>query len=299
MNNIKKIFSIKDLESFSGIKSHTIRIWEKRYDLLHPCRTDSNIRYYDEVHFVKLLNIATLYKEGFKISKIAKLSNEQIENKVKELKVSNGNNPFVNRFLISMLHFDANQFNEIYNELRLTKSLSELFLEVFVPLLDKIGFLWQTKSIVPAHEHFISNLIMQKIYAAVDQVNKTNSNKDQETFVLFLPLNEIHELGLLFLYYKLSFLNKKTIYLGRDIEVEHLVEINSIYSKVHFITYVTVDSNEINLGEYVKNIDEKLLKGTSNKFSILGKVNKNDSNRLISNNISYVLSIDQLLKAIK
>ncbi len=298
MNNIIKIFSIKDLESFSGIKAHTIRIWEKRYNLLQPFRSDSNIRYYDEVNFIKLLNIASLYQEGIKISKIARLSNEQIEDKVKELKVAN-NNPIVNRFLISMLQFDVNQFNGIYNELRLTTSLREIFIEIFVPLLDKIGFLWQTKSIVPAHEHFISNLIMQKIYAAVDQVNKTNSNKDQETFVLFLPLNEIHELGLLFLYYELSQLNKNTIYLGRDIEVEHLVKINSIYPKVHYITYVTVESNEVGLGDYVKNIDEKLLKGTTNKFSILGKINKNDFNRLISNNISYFLSIDQLLKAIK
>lgn len=299
MNNIRKIFSIKDLENFSGIKSHTLRIWEKRYGLLKPFRTDSNIRYYDEDNFIKLLNITLLYNEGIKISKIAAFSEAELTAKVKEFNVDNFIiDPYINTFVISMLHFDVDEFNNCYNELLSFKTFREIFYEVFIPLLDRIGTLWQTKSIFPAHEHFISNLIMQKIHANIEQVKKIESKNDQQIYVLFLPLNEIHELGLLYLNYELTVLNKKTIYLGKDIEVDHLIKLKAINAKIHFISYFTVEPNELIINQYLENLYLKLIKGTSNKFSFLGKRGLNDPIKLIPNDIAYFLSIPELLKVI-
>ena len=165
MNNIKTEFTIKDLENFSGIKAHTIRIWEKRYNLFEPNRTDSNIRYYDINSLQKILNISLLNNNGLKISKIAALSQKGIEQQIKELIFKDGfENQAANSLKLAMLNFDENLFNVTYNNLVAQSSLRDVFKNVFLPFMNDLGILWQVNSITPAHEHFITNLISQKIH---------------------------------------------------------------------------------------------------------------------------------------
>ena len=271
LNNIKTKFSIKDLENFTGIKPHTIRIWEKRYNLLTPSRTDTNIRYYDGDNFLKLLNINLLYNNGFKISKIAEFSEDTLLLKTKELTTDKAlEDGVMNEFKVAMLNFDAVVFNEAYNKLLAYKSFREIFLEVFIPLLSQIGFLWQHKSIKPVHEHFISNLIMQKLHSNIERNQGSHSIKNERTFVLFLPMGEIHELGLLFLHYELTLRGFHSIYLGQNINIESVSDLKLLYNNVHFISYFTVEPNENDIDNYIDRIHRDLIKNTQNKFWFLG-----------------------------
>jgi len=299
LNNIKTRFSIKDLENFTGIKSHTIRIWEKRYGLLKPSRTDTNIRYYDSDNFLKLLNINLLYKNGFKISKIAEFSEPTIFLKAKELVSDKAmEEGILNSFKVAMLTFDIVLFNDTYNKLLAYKSFREIFLEVFIPLLDHIGFLWQTKSLKPVHEHFISNLIIQKIQSNIERHQSLNFDNSDTVFVLYLPVNEIHSLGLLYLNYELLLRNYHTIYLGHNISIDHITDIKLIYPKIHFISYFTVQPNDDDIDGYLEEVYEELLKDTKNQFSFLGRkavayTTKNDFDQ-----ISVFSSIPEMLNVL-
>ena len=177
MNSIKSKFSIKDLENLSGIKAHTIRIWEKRYGLFNPNRTDTNIRYYSVESLQKILNIAYLNNNGYKISKIAKLDEATISTKVSELaQEANSNNHYVDLFKLSMLNFDQSLFTKIYREIASKHPFEYLFYHIIVPFLDEIGLLWQTNTITPAHEHFIVELVKQKILLNINYESITRFN---------------------------------------------------------------------------------------------------------------------------
>lgn len=295
LNNIKTIFSIKDLENFSGIKAHTIRIWEKRYGLLEPCRTEYNIRYYDDKNFIKLLNITLLNNNGLKISKIAELSDNDIILKVKEFATLKLVEEFaINSFKISMMKFDATLFNDTFNKLLNRKSFREIFVDVFIPLLEHIGFLWQTGSIKPIHEHFISNLIVQKIHSNIDINQSSMSNESDKVFVLYLPMGEIHELGLLYMHYELTLRNYKTIYLGQNISLDHISQLKELYSNINFISYFTVQPEDIQL--YLQQVNESLLLDNSNEFWILGP--KVIPELKVFGRIKYLKSITETLKYI-
>lgn len=164
MNNIKSVFSIKDLENLSGIKAHTIRIWEKRYNILEPMRTDTNIRLYDVANLQKLLNITLLHDHGYKISKISRFPKEQIPQIVNEIITKkSAKSHAISAFKMAMMNFDQTLFFSTYNDLLNEKTFREIFFEVFIPLIEEIGILWQNNTISPAHEHFISYLIKQKV----------------------------------------------------------------------------------------------------------------------------------------
>ena len=272
LDNIKTQFSIKDLENFTGIKSHTLRIWEKRYKLLTPNRTDTNIRYYDSENFMKLLNINLLYSNGFKISKIAQMSDNKLLIKVKEL-VNNTamDEGALNEFKLAMLNFDAVKFNEAYDKLINYKSFSEIFRDVFIPLLETVGFLWQTKSIKPVHEHFISNLILQKIQINIDKNRTVDYANNNAAYILFLPEREIHELGLLYLHYELTLRGLRSIYLGHSISLDEITDLKHLFPKVHFISYFTVEPVADEFDSYIERIKNELLENTDNSFWFLGK----------------------------
>jgi len=296
LNNIKTRFSIKDLENFTGIKSHTIRIWEKRYGLLNPSRTETNIRYYDSNNFKKLLNINLLYKNGFKISKIAEFSESTLLLKAKELVTDKAlEEETINSFKVAMLTFDVVLFNETYNKLLGYKSFREIFLEVFIPLLDQIGFLWQTKSLKPIHEHFISNLIIQKIQSNIERNRSVNLKEADKVFVLYLPMNEIHEIGLLYLNYELTLRNFHTIYLGQNISLEEVQELVSLFTNIHFVSYFTVEPNKDDIDNYLTNVYNGLLKNSNNKFWFLGNKVSDYKNKISGSQIVAFLSIPEML----
>ena len=295
MNNIKQDFTIKDLENISGIKAHTIRIWEKRYDLLQPKRTETNIRYYTPENLTKLLNIVLLNKNNFKISKIAKMSDDQIITQSRELAFSMAiNDEAINSFKVAMFQFDKTLFNNTYNTLLHKKTFREVFKDVFIPFLDHIGLLWQTETLLPAHEHFISNLIAQKIQINTEklQYSVTNSNK---TFVLFLPENEIHELGLLYLNYELVLRGYHTIYLGQSLPLNNLNYFLESDREICFISSLTIQPYDDKIEDYFKEIDE-VMSTTKNKFIAVGRKVEKIKSMDLNSNVELYDSIADLLK---
>ena len=271
MNNIKTEFTIKDLENFSGIKAHTIRIWEKRYNLFEPQRTESNIRYYNIDNLKKLLNVTLLYNSGLKISKIADLSKNKMEIKVKEIVFKEGfESSALNSFKLAMLNFDEPLFNQTYNSLISHSSFRSIFTKIFLPFLNEIGVLWMVNSITPAHEHFVTNLIKQKLYLNIEKLQLLNVNDSNEKYVLFLPLNEIHELGLLYLHFELLFQGKHSIYLGQSVPVENLKDIQNVYKEICFVTYLTVEPSKISTEEYLQELFNNVLINTTHKLWVTG-----------------------------
>ena len=269
MHNIKNVFSIKDLENLSGIKAHTIRIWEKRYNVLEPMRTKTNIRLYDIANLQKLLNITLLHNHGYKISNISKLSKEQIPQLVNEIvNDKTFKNQAISSFKMAMINFDQTLFMTTYNKLLSEKSFSEVFYDVFLPLVNEIGLLWQTDTISPAHEHFISYLIKQKVLSETEKVQIKAHSKTDRIFVLYLPLHEIHELGLMFINYELLSHGYKTIYLGGNIPVFCLKDLKKYFDNITYISYMTVEPKISEINNYIKEIEEEILDGTSQIWTI-------------------------------
>lgn len=297
LNSIKKDFTIKDLENISGIKAHTIRIWEKRYNLLQPQRTNTNIRYYSHQNLQKLLNIVLLNKNNYKISKIAEMSDEAIVLNARELAFKVAvNDEAINSFKLSMFQFDKVLFNNTYNKLLHKKTFREIFKDVFMPFLEHIGLLWQTDTLLPAHEHFISNLISQKIQINTEklQYNVTNTSK---TYVLFLPENEIHELGLLYLNYELVLRGNQTIYLGQSLPLNNLNYFFEGTQEICFITSMTVQPYDDRLADYFYEIDD-ILKGSKHSLIAIGRKAMDVASYDFNSEISLYPSVTELLKVL-
>ncbi|MDP2060266.1 MAG: MerR family transcriptional regulator [Flavobacteriaceae bacterium] len=270
---VKSVFSIKDLENLSGIKAHTLRIWEKRYDLLQPQRTDTNIRYYNLVSLQKLLNIKYLNQNGYKISKIAKLSNVELAEKIKE--VSRNDFPHalaLADFKMAMINFDANHFHETHKRLSENLDFSQIFMDVFIPFLNELGLLWQTDSVRPSHEHFITGLIKQIILSNIQEIHAQQKQTTHKgVFVLYLPENEIHDIGITYLYYELLKNNYKTIYLGQSLPLESLIDFDDIYDEITFVTYFTVKPNIEDLDNYLVRFDTQINPNQKHKLWLIGR----------------------------
>lgn len=298
MNNIKTTFSIKDLENLSGIKAHTIRIWEKRYNILEPLRTDTNIRLYDLSSLQKLLNVTLLNEYGYKISKIATFPPEKIPQLVQEIvQEKNSKNHAISAFKIAMMNFDQELFLNTYNWLISEKSFREVFFEIFIPLIEELGFLWQTNTISPAHEHFVSYLIKQKLTVNIEnlQINKpTNTDK---VFVLSLPLNEIHELGLMYVYYELLFYGYKAIYLGESVPVDNLKDVKKHFENIVFLSYFTVQPDKEDVNNYVQNMILELVDDTTSLW-FLGRNATCIDDNLKTENVKVFNSIESLVNYI-
>lgn len=297
LNNIKQDFTIRDLENISGIKAHTIRIWEKRYNLLQPNRTETNIRFYTSKDLQKLLNIVLLNSNGFKISKIALMSDEEITLQSRELAFNNViNEEAINSLKVSMFLFDKILFNDTYNKLLHKKTFREIFKEIFIPFLEFVGLLWQTDTLFPAHEHFVSNLILQKIQINTEKLQFSISNNDK-TYVLFLPENEIHEIGLLYLNYELVLRGFHTIYLGQSLPLNNLNCFLESSQKIYFVSSMTIQPYDDKIENYFKEIDE-VINNTNNQFIAVGRKVENVKHLKLSNNIQLHNSISDLLKVL-
>jgi MerR family transcriptional regulator, light-induced transcriptional regulator len=298
MNNIKTVFSIKDLENLSGIKAHTIRIWEKRYNILEPLRTDTNIRTYDSANLQKLLNVVLLNTYGYKISRIAEFPVDKISLIVREIvSEKNANNHALNAFKLAMVNFDQNLFVSTYNSLLSEKSFREVFYDVFIPLMNEIGLLWQSGTISPAQEHFISFLIKQKLLINTEKVQMLEPTRTDKVFVLYLPENEIHELGLMYLNYEILLNGYKSVYLGESVPVESLVDMNKYFDNIIYISYMTVKPTKDELQDYINEVSEKILiKNT--KIWFIGRMTEFIDTENISDSISVFNSISSLVAEI-
>lgn len=249
-------YSIKDIENFTGIKAHTIRIWEKRYNIIEPKRTDTNIRYYDDEDLKKILNISILNRNGFKISNIVNLSDETINERILNLAQSHNNvDSQIEGLVTSMIDLDEAKFEKIFNTAVINLGFEEAILKVMYPFFEKIGLLWQIGTVNPAQEHFISNLLRQKLIVAIDGLVE-NLNGHTKNFLLFLPEGEFHELGLIFYHYLIRKYKHKVIYLGETVPYDGLVEIADSKQIDYIITAMITAQPEEEAEAYIKNLSE-------------------------------------------
>ena len=272
MERVKSTFSIKNLENLSGIKAHTLRIWEKRYNLLEPERTDTNIRRYSLDSLRKLLNVTLLYNHGFKISKIASLDASEIPKLVRSIALkANSEQVSINAFKLAMINFDYELFDTNYEEILQHHNFEYLFMNIFMPLMKELGILWQTGAISPSHEHFITNLVKQKIHLQTEylQKNKFEPN-NHPIFVLFLPENEIHELGILYLNYLILSKGYRTIFLGQSLQTSSLQTLYSYETKYYFVSYITVEPSKDEIMPYLQNFYDKILDKQDSKLILFG-----------------------------
>lgn len=298
MNNIKNVFSIKDLENLSGIKAHTIRIWEKRYDILQPMRTDTNIRLYDLASLQKLLNITLLHDYGYKISKIATYPQDKIPSLVREIISSKtAKSHAISELKMAMMNFDQELFFNTYNWLIAEKSFKEIFHQVFIPLMNELGLLWQSDTITPAHEHFISYLIKQKLLINTEKLQILKQTKHDKVFVLSLPMNEIHEMGLMYLNYEILLHGYKTIYLGESMPIDNLKDLKKHFDSIVFVSYLTVQPEKDILDSYIEKMSEELL-DSSTELWYLGRMVEFIKKEELSERILIFNSISELVDRI-
>ena len=271
MDRVKNSFTIKNLEHLSGIKAHTIRIWEKRYNLFEPQRTDTNIRMYDLENLQKLLNVTLLYNNGYKISKIARLSPKEVTTNIHSLTINKTADDWsIGLFKLAMINFDQRLFTKTFNELLEQFSFREIFKNVFIPLMNELGVLWQTNSISPSHEHFITSLVKQKIHALCEELQVKETRRNDRRFVLFLPDNEIHELGLLYLQYEVLNTGFQCVFLGQSVPIESLKNLVDIGEPITFISYFTIEPTQDKINGYLNTFSSEIIQNISCDLWILG-----------------------------
>lgn len=232
------IYSIKELEQLSGIKAHTIRIWEKRHKIIEPQRTATNIRFYSDEDLKKIINVSLLNNHGVKISKIVGLSLDEINEQVAQLSDSkNSIEIYIDQLVLAMIDMEEEQFEKLLASLILKFGFERTVLEIVYPFMEKIGILWLTNNITPAQEHFISHLIRQKMIVAIDGLPLPP--KTSKTAILYLPENELHELGLLFYHYIAKKVGYRTYYLGQMVPFKDLKYVVDHYQPELIITSLT------------------------------------------------------------
>lgn len=296
---IKSKFSIRDLENLSGIKSHTIRVWEKRYDLLEPDRTDTNIRSYNLSSLRKILNVSYLKNAGIKISTIASLTTTEIETQVRKLAIRNNKNDHaVQELKLAMVNFDQFMFQRVYDSVLKEVGFSGVFYDLFIPFLEELGYLWQSKTINIAHEHFISHLIKQKVLVNLEKVQYQETTNNDKVYVLFLPENEMHDLGLLFLNYELLKKGCKTVYLGASMVLEALPFFKKQGITPTYITYITVKPTEKELPSFLKKFNRKVAKNDDTELWILGHLAQKIKPKDLSKNQTVFREISEVIRKI-
>lgn len=217
-------YSIKDLENLSGVKAHTLRIWEKRYGIICPARTETNIRYYREQDLQKILNISLLNRHGIKISKIANLSNDELKAKVAEVvQVGSAFEDQLDSLMMAMFDLEEAKFNLILDHQIEVKGYEQTMEKVVYPLLDKLSMMWLAGSIKGVHENFVVNIIRKKTIVAIDKI-KSKDFKPEARFLIYLPENESHELSLLFLHFILASSGFKVLNLGNNVSIYDVID---------------------------------------------------------------------------
>ena len=282
-------YKIKDLENLTGIKSHTIRIWEKRYNILDPNRTDTQIRTYSDDELTHLLTVSMLNRNGIKISKIAKLSQQDMNKLLWDIKVNKEPEYSMDKLIMALISLDENLFNKTLQNLIDTEGLETTFTQHLIPFLDRIGIMWLIGSINPAQEHLISNLIRQKVISEIDK--QTVPNDNTSPVVVYLPEHEWHEISLLFYQFLLREKGVKTAYLGQSLPYPALQEcIEKLKPKAILSSWLTaVDS------KFVVNYFKRLRKDYPDLKVFAGGAQVKSNAEVLSSYITVVKDIDEVI----
>ena len=251
-------YSITDLEKITGIKAHTIRIWEKRYNVVQPERTTTNIRYYSDNDLKKLLNVSMLNRYGYRISSIVKMSDKELNQAIMEISDSSSDHDlYIEHLVVAMMELNEEKFEKVLSNALIKLGFEETVTSVIYPFLEKIGVLWLVGTINPAQEHFITNLIRQKLIAAIDGLI-ISPDPAAKRFVLFLPPNEFHEISILYYWYLLKKLGHRVIYFGQSLPLQDLKSIAQIQSPDHLLTVITTALTAEQYKNMVKTISSSL-----------------------------------------
>lgn len=289
-------YSIKDLEQLSGIKAHTLRIWEQRYSLLNPKRTDTNIRYYDDDDLKLILNVALLNDNGYKISKIASMQMPEIREEVRKLtERSLTHDDQIHALTISMIEMDEERFDRVLEGNIEKLGFEQTMLNIIYPFMSKIGVLWQTGAINPAQEHFISNLVRQKLIVAIDRQSFQQGGKK---FLLYLPEGELHEISLLFANYLIKSKGHRVIYLGQSTPNDDLLAVYRIHEPDFLVTVITTSPASEYVQDYINALADRFSKSKIivSGYQVIGQDIKLPVNVLQMN---YIRDIKQFLEQIE
>ena len=250
------LFTIKDLENMSGIKAHTIRIWEQRYSFIKPGRTGTNIRYYSTEELKKILNVALLNKYGFKISHIDKMNDGEIKEKILSLNHMEAQQErIVNELIQSMVDIDIEKMEVILDKYIAARGIERAITQIIFPFVEKIGILWLTNHINPAQEHLVSNIIRQKLIVGIDGI--VTSLKVNKTVLLFLPEGEYHELGLLFMHYLLKSRGVNSIYLGCNVPLKDVEYVAKLKKPDYLYSHLTTVGQNFNFDKFISTVGKK------------------------------------------
>jgi len=249
-------FTIKDLENLSGIKAHTIRIWEQRYQFLKPSRTQTNIRYYSCDELKILLNIALLNKYGYKISHIDKMCEAELREKILTLSGAEAlQERIVNDLIQSMIDLDMDKLEDTIDRYILSKGIERTITQIIFPFMQKIGVLWLTNHINPAQEHLVTNIIRQKLIVGIESVS--TSLRVDKSILLFLPEGEYHEIGLLFVYYLLKSRGVTVIYLGANVPLNDVEYVVKLKKPNYLFSHLTSVAHKFNFDKFLATITKK------------------------------------------
>jgi DNA-binding transcriptional MerR regulator len=250
-------FTIKDLENLSGIKAHTIRIWEQRYSLLSPQRTETNIRYYTGDELQKVLNIALLNKYGYKISHIDRMTETEMNEKILSLSQAEAQQErTINEMIRTMVNMKTDEFEQVIDGCIRTKGIEKTILTIIFPFLERIGILWQTNHINPAQEHLASNIIRQKLIVGIDSLRPVL--RTNRSVLLFLPQHEYHELGLLFMHYLLKSRGIRIYYLGANVPLKDVEYVASLLKPDFLYSHLTSLASSFNFEKFLINTHNRM-----------------------------------------
>lgn len=254
-------YSIKELERLSGIKAHTIRIWEKRHNIIQPQRTETNIRYYSDEDLKKIINVSLLNTHGIKISKIAEMSFEEISRMILDMsEAKNDASLYIDQLVVAMVDMEEERFEKTLNTVIQHIGFQECVTQIIYPFMEKIGVLWQTKKINPAQEHFISNLVRQKLIVSIAAL--PIHSKKIKSAILFLPEGDLHEIGLLFYHYITRSKGFKTYYLGQSVPYEDLKMVYQIHRPTILITSFISAPSPKQLENYIHSLSQDFPEAT-------------------------------------
>lgn len=286
-------YSIKDLETLTDIKSHTIRIWEKRYNILNPDRSDTNIRQYDNDDLTKLLNVSMLNKQGYKISKIAVMSSAEIRDLLIKSLDKSEHDDIINGLIIGMIELDERQCSLMVENATAKLGFEKTIDQIIFPFFHRIGVMWQTGAINPAQEHFITHFVRQKVISATDQLDY-NPNKSLPKFLLLLPEKELHELTLLFCNYVLRSKNYETIYLSQAVPIHNLSRMVSISEPDAIICYMTNPLSDAEIENIISHLN--MMKNTT---SFVGGAAIKGFHGALGNNVLRFNHLDEIISHYK
>ena len=285
-------FTISQLQQLSGIKAHTIRVWEQRYNALNPNRSDGNTRYYDSQQLRRLLNIVSLLGQDYKVSQLCAMSDEELyvilRGQLAASLVEESGEYFVSQLIGASVLFDETCFDNIFSDCLHRFGLRNMYLNVIYPMLVRIGLMWGSDAVEPAHEHFVSNLLRRKISASIDVLPSIKS--EDETWVLFLPENEFHEIGLLFSHFIIRQAGHKVVYLVANLPLDTLAKSVEQIKPSHLLFFFVHNDLAENAQAYM----DQLRKHCPNpKLCVAGKQNMLDGLNLPANT-RKILSLPEL-----